>query len=313
MDASYSRRLLYPPIRPLQASRLAVGNGHDLYIEECGRPDGLPVVTLHGGPGGGVSPALRRFFDPRRYRVILFDQRGCGRSTPHGGLEHNTTQDLIDDIERIREVMGIDKWVVFGGSWGATLALAYARAHPDRCIGLILRGIFTCSQRELDWFYKDGANMLFPDAWERLVDPLSPEERGDIIRAYYERLAEPDIIRRRPDALAWARWESALISMTGDPSAPLADPVRSDALARTELQREINVHSTEAERCRQEIDDQRRAQRTEAKLRHEELLLSVEILAQELVVAENASQSTAPDAQHAAAEPSCNDSQEQEM
>ena len=117
MDASYSRRLLYPPIRPLQASRLAVGNGHDLYIEECGRPDGLPVVTLHGGPGGGVSPALRRFFDPRRYRVILFDQRGCGRSTPHGGLEHNTTQDLIDDIERIREVMGIDKWVVFGGAF----------------------------------------------------------------------------------------------------------------------------------------------------------------------------------------------------
>ncbi|OLF73987.1 proline iminopeptidase [Maricaulis sp. W15] len=234
MDASYSRRLLYPPIRPLQASRLAVGDGHDLYVEECGRPDGLPVVTLHGGPGGGASPALRRFFDPRRYRVILFDQRGCGRSTPHGGLEANTTADLIDDIERIRVAMGIEKWVVFGGSWGATLALAYARAHPDRCIGLILRGIFTCTRRELDWFYKDGANMLFPDAWERLVDPLSPEERGDIIRAYYERLAEPDIIRRRPDALAWARWESALISMTGDPSAPLADPVRADALARLE-------------------------------------------------------------------------------
>lgn len=234
MDASYSRRLLYPPIRPLDSFHMPVGGGHELYVEECGRPDGLPVITLHGGPGGGVSPALRRFFDPRRYRIILFDQRGCGRSTPHGGLENNTTADLVEDIERIRERMGVDKWLVFGGSWGATLSLAYARAHPDRCLGLVLRGVFLCTQLELDWFYRQGANMLFPDAWERLVDPLSAGERDDIIRAYYERLAETDIVRRRPDALAWARWESALISMTGDPSAPLADPVRADALARLE-------------------------------------------------------------------------------
>ncbi|GLK51459.1 prolyl aminopeptidase [Maricaulis virginensis] len=234
MDAAYSRRLLYPPIHATQTFRLPVSGGHELHVEECGRPDGLPVITLHGGPGGGVSPALRRFFDPRRYRIILFDQRGCGRSTPHGGLENNTTADLIDDIERIRERMGVDKWLVFGGSWGATLAIAYARQHPDRCLGLILRGVFLCTELELNWFYRQGANMLFPDAWERLVDPLAPEERGDIVRAYYERLAEPDIVRRRPDALAWARWESALISMTGDPSAPLADPIRSDALARLE-------------------------------------------------------------------------------
>jgi len=234
MDAAYSRRLLYPPIHATQTFRLPVSGGHELHVEECGRPDGLPVITLHGGPGGGVSPALRRFFDPRRYSIILFDQRGCGRSTPHGGLENNTTADLIDDIERIRERMGVDKWLVFGGSWGATLAIAYARQHPDRCLGLVLRGVFLCTDLELNWFYRQGANMLFPDAWERLVDPLAPEERGDIVRAYYERLAEPDIIRRRPDALAWARWESALISMTGDPSAPLADPIRADALARLE-------------------------------------------------------------------------------
>lgn len=234
MDAAYSRRLLYPPIHATENFRLPVSGGHELHVEECGRPDGLPVITLHGGPGGGVSPALRRFFDPRRYRIILFDQRGCGRSTPHGGLENNTTADLIDDIERIRERMGVDKWLVFGGSWGATLAIAYARQHPDRCLGLVLRGVFLCTDLELSWFYRQGANMLFPDAWERLVDPLAPEERGDIVCAYYERLAEPDIIRRRPDALAWARWESALISMTGDPSAPLADPIRADALARLE-------------------------------------------------------------------------------
>lgn len=234
MDASYTRRLLYPPIRPLQSFHMPVGDGHQLYVEECGRPDGIPVITLHGGPGGGVSPALRRFFDPRKYRIILFDQRGCGRSTPHGGLEANTTRHLIEDIERIRERMGVDQWLVFGGSWGATLSLAYARAHPDRCLGLVLRGVFLCTQIELDWFYRHGANMLFPDAWERLVDPLAPEEREDVIRAYYERLAETDIVRRRPDALAWSRWESALISMTGDPSAPLADPIRADALARLE-------------------------------------------------------------------------------
>jgi proline iminopeptidase len=234
MDASYTRRLLYPPIRPLQSFHMPVGDGHELYVEECGRPDGIPVITLHGGPGGGVSPALRRFFDPRKYRIILFDQRGCGRSTPHGGLEANTTRHLIEDIERIRERMGVDQWLVFGGSWGATLSLAYARAHPDRCLGLVLRGVFLCTQIELDWFYRHGANMLFPDAWERLVEPLAPEEREDVIRAYYERLAETDIVRRRPDALAWSRWESALISMTGDPSAPLADPIRADALARLE-------------------------------------------------------------------------------
>ena len=234
MDASQRRRLLYPPIRPYATWRLPVGDGHELYVEECGRPDGIPVITLHGGPGGGVSPALRRFFDPRRYRIILFDQRGCGRSTPHGELTANTTQHLVADIERIREKCGVDQWLVFGGSWGATLAIAYARAHAEQCLGLVLRGVFLSSQAELDWFYKGGANILFPDAWERFVAPLSETEREDTVAAYYERLQESDITRRRADALAWSGWESALISLAGDPGGPAADPVRADALARLE-------------------------------------------------------------------------------
>ncbi len=234
MDAGFSRRLLYPPVRPFKSSRLSVGDGHELYLEQCGRPDGLPILTLHGGPGGGSSPALRRFFDPQRYRIILFDQRGCGRSTPHASLEANTTQHLIEDIERIREALGIDRWLIFGGSWGATLGLAYASQHADRCLGLILRGIFLATQDELDWFYKGGANRLFPDAWDRFISPLNAQEREDIIKAYYDRLQEADIIKRRPDALAWARWESSLISLAGDPGGPNADPMRADALARLE-------------------------------------------------------------------------------
>ena len=234
MDTAYSRRQLYPPIRPYRASRLDVGDGHELYLEECGRADGLPIIALHGGPGGGISPALRRFFDPARYRTILFDQRGCGRSTPHGELNANTTAHLVSDIERIRTALGIDKAVIFGGSWGATLAVAYAREHADHCLGLILRGVFLCRQLELDWFYRCGANMLFPDAWDRLTGSLSATEREDVVKAYYERLLEPDITRRRPDALAWSRWESALISLAGQPDAPLADPMRADALARME-------------------------------------------------------------------------------
>ena len=234
MDTAYSRRHLYPPVRPYRASRLQVGDGHELYIEECGRPDGLPVIALHGGPGGGISPALRRFFDPARYRIILFDQRGCGRSTPHGELSANTTAHLVGDIECIRAALGVDKWVVFGGSWGATLALAYAREYAAQCLGLILRGVFTCRQMELDWFYRRGANMVFPDVWERLVGPLTASEREDVVKAYYERLLEPDVVERRPDALAWARWESTLISLAGEPAAPLADPLRADALARLE-------------------------------------------------------------------------------
>ena len=237
MDSARTHRRLglYPPLTPRQSGFLDVGQGHSLYYEDCGRPDGVPVITLHGGPGGGAAPAMRRFFDPRRYRIIVFDQRGCGRSRPYSSLEHNTTAHLVNDIEQLRLHLGVGKWLAFGGSWGATLALAYARACPDRVLGLVLRGVFTCTTHELNWFYRDGANRLFPDAWSRLTDRLSPQEREDVIGAYYKRLTSgASLDERREDALAWSSWESALISMSTVPEHVNPDPHRSDALARIE-------------------------------------------------------------------------------
>lgn len=232
---SHRRLGLYPPTTPVHTGFLDVGQGHSLYYEDCGRPDGVPVITLHGGPGGGAAPAMRRFFDPRRYRIIVFDQRGCGRSRPYSLLEHNTTAHLVNDIEQLRSHLGIDKWLVFGGSWGATLGLAYARACPEHVLGLVLRGVFACTKKELDWFYRDGANRLFPDAWARLTDRLTPAEREHVIAAYYERLTcGASMDERRVDALAWSSWESALISMSVAPQMVNPDPHRSDALARIE-------------------------------------------------------------------------------
>lgn len=229
-----TRRLgLYPPIDAAHSGHLDVGDGHSMYYEECGRPDGLPVVALHGGPGGGAAPAMRRFFDPRVYRIIIFDQRGCGRSTPHGEVEANDTGRLISDMEHLRTHLGVDRWVVFGGSWGATLALAYARACRDQTIALILRGVFACTRGEIDWFYRDGANRLFPDAWERLTARLTATEREDVLKAYHRRLSG-DVAARREDAIEWARWESALISLHADPNAASPEPRRADALARME-------------------------------------------------------------------------------
>jgi proline iminopeptidase len=216
---------LHPAIEPLRAGMLDVGEGHNLYWEECGRPDGVPVVALHGGPGGGAAPAMRRFFDPARYRAIIFDQRGCGRSRPFAEVRANDTGRLVADMERLREAMGVERWLVFGGSWGATLALAYARACPERVLGLVLRGVFACTRRELDWFYGHGANMVFPDAWERLTGRLAPAERADIIAAYHERVMSEDPLARRPDAVAWAQWESTLIPERRDgrhPARPAA-------------------------------------------------------------------------------------------
>jgi len=224
---------LYPPIDAARSGHLDVGEGHRVYYEECGRTDGLPVVALHGGPGGGAAPAMRRFFDPRLYRIIIFDQRGCGRSTPHGDVEANDTGRLIGDMEQLRAHLGVDRWVVFGGSWGATLALAYARACRDQVIALILRGVFACTRSEIDWFYRDGANRLFPDAWERLTARLTAAERGDVLKAYHRRLSR-DAEARRDDAIEWARWESALISLHADPSDASPEPRRADALARME-------------------------------------------------------------------------------
>ena len=228
------RQTLYRPIDPFHTGMLEVGDGHALYYEQCGRPDGVPAVALHGGPGGGASPAMRRFFDPNRYHAVLFDQRGCGRSHPYSSLESNTTAHLIADMERLRSHLGIDKWLVFGGSWGATLALAYAQAHPERVLALVLRGIFLCTDNELRWFYRHGANVMFPDAWARFIEPLNPDERANPIRAYYERLTRGSIEQRRPDAISWSQWESALISTSARVDGSPPDPYRADALARIE-------------------------------------------------------------------------------
>lgn len=200
-------RVLYPEIQPNRHFMLPVEPPHSLYVEECGSPKGIPVVFLHGGPGAGCEPWHRRFFDPERFRIILFDQRGSGRSTPHASLEANTTQALVQDMERIRTHLGIDKWLVFGGSWGSTLALVYAESFPERVSGLVLRGIFLCRPHEIEWFYQSGADRLFPDYWAEFVAPIPESERGDLLHAHYRRLTGDDEIARMASAKAWSVWE----------------------------------------------------------------------------------------------------------
>jgi len=214
------RRSLYPENEPFEAGWIDTGSAHEVYFETCGARDGKPCVILHGGPGGAINPTMRRFFDPSRWRMTLFDQRGCGQSRPNALLDGNTTWDLIADIERLRERAGVDKWTVFGGSWGSTLALAYAVTHPERVSGLILRGVFLVTRRELAWFYQDGASMLFPDAWERFLAPIPEDERADLLGAYYRRLTDPDIKVQRPAAVAWSRWEGDTISIRGPEARP---------------------------------------------------------------------------------------------
>jgi proline iminopeptidase len=208
---------LYPPIEPHRSSLLDVGDGHRLYWEESGHPDGLPVVFLHGGPGSGCEPWHRRFFDPARYRIVLFDQRGSGRSTPHAGLEANTTPHLVADVERLRILLGIERWVVFGGSWGSTLGLAYAEAHPERVLGLVLRGIFLCRTRDVQWFYQAGADRVFPEAWADYLAPIPAEERGDLVAAYHRRLTDPDPRVREAAARAWSVWEGSTSCLRPNP------------------------------------------------------------------------------------------------
>lgn len=208
--------MLYPPIEPYATGHLPVSSLHTLWYEESGNPKGVPVVFLHGGPGGGTSPNMRRFFDPAHYRIVLFDQRGCGRSTPRTELAENTTWHLVDDIERLRVHLGIERWFVFGGSWGSTLALAYAERHPERVRGLVLRGIFLLRRFELEWFYQSGASLVFPDLWEDFLAPIPEVERGDLISAYHRRLTCDDPAVRLEAARAWAKWEARTSFLRGN-------------------------------------------------------------------------------------------------
>jgi proline iminopeptidase len=199
--------MLYPPLEARRTGMLKVSALHTIYWEESGNPDGRPIVFVHGGPGGGTEPKHRQFFDPAIYRIVLFDQRGCGKSTPHAELRENTTWDLVADMERLREHLGIAQWDVFGGSWGSTLALAYATEHPTRVTGLVLRGIFLLRQWEIDWFYQEGTSRLFPDAWDQYLAPIPAEERGDLVGAYHRRLTSDDPSVRQEAARAWSVWE----------------------------------------------------------------------------------------------------------
>ncbi len=229
-------RKLYPAIKPYVTHSLAVDAPHILYVEECGNPSGIPVVFLHGGPGAGCDPAHRRFFDPEIYRIVLFDQRGSGRSRPHAALEGNNTEALIADIERIREHLEIESWAVFGGSWGSTLGLLYAQAHPERVSGLILRGIFLCRPSDIHWFYQDGASHVFPDYWQDFIEPIPADERGNLLQAYYQRLSGDDELARMATAKAWSKWEARCASLkpSADLVSHLSEPHTALSMARIE-------------------------------------------------------------------------------
>ena len=231
------RRELYPALEPYVSEYVRMSGRHVVYVEQCGSPRGLPALALHGGPGGAVSPEMRRFFDPDRYRVVLFDQRGCGRSTPYADLDENTTWDLIQDIERIRARLGIERWLVFGGSWGSTLALTYAATHPERVAAMVLRGVFLLTKAEIRWFYQEGAHNLYPDAYARYVAPIPPEERGDLIAAFHRRLTSPHRETRLTAARAWARWEGETVSLAGPDGLPqrFNDDRFVEAFARLEV------------------------------------------------------------------------------
>ncbi len=231
-----NRLPLFAPSQPFATHRLKVSALHEIYVAEYGNPQGKPVVVLHGGPGAGISPTMSRFHDPAGYRMVLFDQRGCGQSTPYAELEENTTWHLVADIETIRQHLGIDRWQVFGGSWGSTLALAYAETHPQRVTELVVRGIFSLRRREIEWFYQEGASYLLPDAFEAYQKPIPQEERGDMIAAYYRRLTGSDTAVQLEAARAWSMWEGAALSLLPDPARVMAfgQPRYALAFARIE-------------------------------------------------------------------------------
>jgi proline iminopeptidase len=235
-------RSFYPEIEPYASGHLDVGDGHHVRWERVGTPGAKPAVFLHGGPGGGLSPSQRRVFDPARYDVLLFDQRGCGKSTPFAGLEHNTTWDLVADIEKLREMVGVDRWLVFGGSWGSTLALAYAQTHVDRVTELVLRGIFTLRRDELLWYYQHGASLLFPDKWERFLAPIPQLERDDLMAAYRRRLTSDDRETRLVAAKAWAQWEGETITLLPDPEVSSVFYGEDYAMAFARIENHYFVH-----------------------------------------------------------------------
>lgn len=242
MNDMHHKRGLYPLSEVNRSGWLRVSDIHEVYWEESGNPDGIPVIALHGGPGGGSSPEMRRFFDPGRYRIILADQRGCGRSRPYSSLEDNNTWALVSDIEALRTHLGIEKWLVFGGSWGSTLSLTYAVTHTERVLGLVLRGIFLLRSSEIQWFYQEGASHIFPDAFERYLAPIPEAERGDLLKAFHKRLTGNDADARRAAARAWAQWEGETLSIQG----PTVKPSRFneddfvDAFARIECHYFVN-------------------------------------------------------------------------
>lgn len=236
-DSTTTLRTLYPSIEPYACEHLLVAGGHEIYVEQSGNPEGIPVLFVHGGPGGGTSSVQRRFFDPQKFRIILFDQRGCGRSRPHAALENNTTWDLVADMEAIRARLRVQKWVLFGGSWGSTLSLLYAEKYPDFVSQLILRGIFLMRQREIDWFYRHGTGSIFPESWARFVGAIPTEEQDDLVTAYHRRLTEPKFEKNRLHfAREWSLWEGSTVTLVPDNEqrAHSLDPGFAIAFARIE-------------------------------------------------------------------------------
>lgn len=233
---------LFKEIEPFDSGHLQVDDLHSVYYEQCGNPAGKPAIFVHGGPGGGASPVHRRFWDPAVYRIILFDQRGCGRSTPHAELRNNTTWDLVHDMERIRAHLDIERWQLFGGSWGSTLSLAYAVQHPKRVTEMVLRGIFLLRQHEIQWYYQEGASRIFPEAWEQYLEPIPEEERDDLVGAYYRRLTSTDRDERIAAARAWSVWEGSTSRLVPDPVmiARTGEPTFAEAFARIECHYFIN-------------------------------------------------------------------------
>ena len=207
---------LFPPIEPFNNGFME-RDGHQIYYEQCGNPNGKPAVFLHGGPGGGGSTTVRRFFDPKKYHIVIFDQRGCGRSKPHGCLEKNTTWDLVEDIETLKKILGFNKWLVFGGSWGSTLSLAYSQTYPASVSEMVLRGIFMLRKKELDWFYQEGASNIFPEAWEKFLEPIDENQRDDLMSAYHKIFKSDDEEKKLAAAIAWSRWEGSTSSLSYNP------------------------------------------------------------------------------------------------